>query len=197
LIRNLHQSEHGDEGALPRYITKQIDRDLLNEFMRACSTDEQGFIIYLKQSATEYLEKNQPPPVITLSQIKDIISSDIDNDNESDGSIIDETEQQGKKRVFASKQLLARAKMIANTSKAVLKNITNGKYQGHTGKSFNYHSKVINSAEAAFYTQNNTIAKVLSNYADHLPEVFEWIPQSALSTEFLNRREVIKLQEER
>jgi hypothetical protein len=165
--------------------------------MRACSTDEQGYIIYLKHVATEYLENNQPAPIITLSQIKEIVSSDVDNDNDSDESVIDVAEQDGRKHKFASKKLLARAKMIANTSRAVLKNITNGRYVGHTGNSFNYHHKVVNTAEAAFYAQNDTVSKVLSNYVDHLPAKFEWIPQRSLSTEFLNRREVIKLQEER
>ena len=197
MIRNLHESEHGGEGASARYSTKQIDRDLLNDFMRACSTDEQGFIVYLKHVATEYLEKNEPAPVITLSQIKEIVSYDIDDDNDSDGSVIEVKEQEGKHQKIANRKLLTRAKMIANTSRAVLKNITNGRYVGHNGNSFNYNHKIINTAEAEFYTQNNTVSKVLSNYVDHLPEKFEWIPQRFLSTECLKLREVRKLQEER
>jgi hypothetical protein len=64
--------------------------------MRACSTDEQGYIIYLKHVATEYLENNQPAPIITLLQIKEIVSSDVDNDYDSDESVIHVAEQEGK-----------------------------------------------------------------------------------------------------
>jgi len=73
--------------------------------MRACSTDEQGFIVYLKHVATEYLEKNEPAPVITLSQIKEIVNSDIDDDNDSDGSVIEVKEQEGKHQKIAKQKI--------------------------------------------------------------------------------------------
>ena len=37
MIRNKHESEHGEDGALRRYNSDQIDTDLLNDFMRASS----------------------------------------------------------------------------------------------------------------------------------------------------------------
>ena len=110
MIRNKHESEHGDEGALRRYNSDEIDRNLLNDFMRASSKGNKGFIVYLKPNAKEYLENNQPFPVITFDQVNTIISSDISNNCDSDESInYVEVGRNKKKPKREIKQLLSRA----------------------------------------------------------------------------------------
>ena len=201
IIRNNYESEHGDDGALRRYNSDQIDTDLLNNFMRASSTNKKGFIVYLKPNAKEYLDTTQPFPVLTFDQINAIISSDISNNSDSDGSVNDVVAgRKTKKPKRDSKQLLSRATTIMRTAKAVLKHIESGHYQTHDGHRFQYHNKIFNSDEAKFYTRNNSINNVLENYLEELqklPATFQWIPIENFSPERLQQRELKKIRAER
>ena len=201
MIRNKHESEHGDEGALRRYNSDEIDRNLLNDFMRASSKGNKGFIVYLKPNAKEYLENNQPFPVITFDQINTIISSDISNNCDSDESVNDvEVGRMKKKPKREIKQLLSRAKTIMRTAKEVLKHLSSGKYLSHDGHTFQYHNKFFNIDEAVFYTRNNSVDNVLGNYLEELkkmPALFQWVPADIFSQERLHQRELKKIQAER
>jgi len=168
--------------------------------MRANSTGKKGFIVYLHHTAKEYLDTNQPVPVISLSQVEEVLVSCTSDDNDSDGSIIDQQKRSQKQQKLFSKQLLTRAKVIMRTSKAVLYQMQLGHYTGHRGKSFSYTNKILNTAEALFYCQNDSVEKVLGNYAGELakmPATFEWIHPENLSQAALQRREFQKIADER
>lgn len=200
MIRNMHESEHGDEGSLRRYNSNQIDRNLLNDFMRASSKGNKGFIVYLKPEAKEYLDSHQPFPVITFEQINGIIDSDISNNCDSDESENDVAGRKKRKPKLEVKQLLSRAKTIMRTAKAVLKHLESGHYISHDGHTFQYHNKIFNIDEAEFYARNNSVDNVLGNYLEELgkmPALFQWIPVEVFSEEQLQQRELKKMKSER
>jgi hypothetical protein len=168
--------------------------------MKASSTKSKGYLIYLKESAKEYLENNQPSTVITLADIESILKNESNKDSDEDSDAgIDNKRSKIRKQV-ASKQLLSRAKEIMNASKAVMKNIEDASYATHKGSEFNYKARVFNTKECEFFEQNRTLEGVFNSYIDKyrkLPALFEWIPKSVLTDAQIQRRELKRLETER
>lgn len=169
--------------------------------MKASSTKSKGFLIYLKESAKEHLENNQPSTVVTLADIETILKNESkkDSDEDSDDDYIDNKARKKRKQV-TSKQLLSRAKEIMNASKAVIKNIDAGTYATHKGSEFNYNARVFNTRENEFFRQNSTLEGVFESYIEiyrRLPALFEWIPKSVLTDAQMQRREMKRLETER
>lgn len=164
--------------------------------MRASSTPKKGFIVYLKTTATEYFKNHQPSPVISPSQIEEIMMQDNESASSDDGVGILKPK---KKTKLNNITLVNRAKQIMRTSVHVNNGIKQGIYQTHD-EGFIYDRKSFNVLEAAFYLENNSLEKVLRNYLNHLeniPALFEWIPQSILSEAELQYNEAKKVEYER
>ena len=191
-------SRNEDEGhgsSRRTYDVTQDDKELVEKVMRASSTPLKGFIVYLKATATEYFKTHQPLPVISPSQIEEIMkNNDID-----DGVKILKSK---KKNELMNITMVNRAKQIMRISIHVNNGIVQGFYQTHDEEKegFVYSRKSFNAREVAFFLANNSVEKVLGNYLNHLeniPALFEWIPHSILSEAELQYNELKKVEYER
>ena len=185
--------DEGQGSSRPTYVVTQDDRELIEKVMRASSTPTKGFIVYLKTTATEHFKNHQPLPVISTSQIVEIINQD------DDGVDILKLK---KKKISINTTLVNRAKQIMRTSIHVNNGIIQGIYQTHKEdkEGFVYHKKSFNAREVSFFLANNSVEKVLGNYLNHLdnvPALFEWIPHSILSKDELQQNELKKIEYER
>ena len=198
---DISRNEDEGQGSSRRtYDVSQDDRELVEKVMRASSTPMKGFIVYLKTTATEHFKNHQPSPVISTSQIAEIMDQDNESVSSDDGVEILKSKKK-KKKLSNNVTLVNRAKQIMRTSIHVNKGIMQDIYQTHKEdkEGFIYHRKSFNEQEAAFFMANNSVEKVLGNYLNHLeniPAVFEWIPHSILSDAELHYNELKKVEYE-
>ena len=194
---DISRNEDEGQGSSRRtYDVTQDDRELVEKIMKASSTPKKGFIVYLKTTATEHFKNHQPSPVISPSQIEEIMMQDNESvSSDDDVGIL----KPKKKKKSINITLVNRAKQIMRTSVHVNNGIKQGIYQTHD-EGFIYDRKSFNVLEAAFYLENNSLEKVLGNYLHHLeniPALFEWIPHSILSEAELQYNEAKKVEHER
>ena len=195
-------------------------KQIIENVMKNTSKEKRGYMVWLKAKVD--LEDRQPEPVISLTDIENLLKNYSD---ESDNEIVDVEQNHRKTKVKrkAIETLQSNIKVIVQTARSVNNNLNRTHLYRLTTSGgiicliyvfqllllyllpssyfclldFCYTHKELTQEEAFFYLERDSVEKVLNLYLEilqSLPAHFEWLRTDMLSEESLKLIESKKLE---